>query len=498
MIPKTDSGRIYVSAVLVYAVFWNPWLQSSMTWNYIDAAVSLVDTGRWELAHPHFYRWVDIAIAGGGRVIPALPPGMSLLIAPVYILWHVLVGHVDTEPSFQAFNAFLALTLGANSSALGAVQVYWMAGRLGASRNGQLWSAILFAFGTQDFAFGTMVFKENVVALSIVTAIRLAVERGRPLRLLASGFLAGTAPAFALTTALFPPLLLLLVVKREGWRRGIPFFLGSAIPVLALGTYYFWLFGTPWHVAYFSAPIVKNPSFVLPKPLMLLEFLAGPANGLFLYSPWLIFGVAGLLTTLRTDLPGEAWVTVTFFLGLWLGAASFLSSFSNHAYWATGLGSRYLFPAVPLLAAFAGKPLERATRTICLMVTIPSIFCGYLSAQAGLIPGADVFPYAVKTMISGTGMGVFFKEALPAWLRFETLHTVVSRPDVSAWDLIQMLPTLRGLELIRNQGVLLAANATVLAGLGWIISRLWRMAPVPAAPLSPSPDGQATTDDQGF
>ena len=48
---RSDAGRIFVTALLVYVAFWNPRLQFSNTDNFVDAAVSLVDTGRWELVH---------------------------------------------------------------------------------------------------------------------------------------------------------------------------------------------------------------------------------------------------------------------------------------------------------------------------------------------------------------------------------------------------------------------------------------------------------------
>ena len=52
---RSDGARIFVTALLVYLAFWNPWLQFSNSDNFVDAAVSLVDTGRWELAHWRLY-----------------------------------------------------------------------------------------------------------------------------------------------------------------------------------------------------------------------------------------------------------------------------------------------------------------------------------------------------------------------------------------------------------------------------------------------------------
>ena len=112
-------------------------------------------------------------------------------------------------------------------------------------------------------------------------------------------------------------------------------------------------------------------------------------------------------------------------------------------------------------------------RGVRLLVAIPSFVCGYLSAQAGYIADIEPFPYALKTWISGTGMGVFFKEALPNWLGFETLHTVVSRPEVSAGDLLRLLPTPEGSMLVRNQLLVLVFNLAVLGCLAWFLRRLW-------------------------
>src|SRR5207237_913890 len=74
--------RIFVTALLVYVAFWNPWLQFSSTDNFVDGAVSLVDTGRWELVHWRLYGGKDDAAARAGRVVPGVPLGMAWVMAP--------------------------------------------------------------------------------------------------------------------------------------------------------------------------------------------------------------------------------------------------------------------------------------------------------------------------------------------------------------------------------------------------------------------------------
>jgi hypothetical protein len=470
---QTDAARIFLTAWLVYAAFWNPWLQSSMTFNFLDAAVSFVDTGRWEMAHSDLYEKKD-TVTVDGRIVSAHPPGVAVLLIPLYSLWRTTVGPVDTFEEFQAFNAALVLVLGASIAALIVVQVFWLTGWLGAGRRGQLLTAALVAFGTPNFFFGTVLLKESFAALAVLTAFRLALVPGGGWRMAVAGGAAGSATVFALQSGLIGPLLLALVGWRWGTRRGAVFFLGWAPVVLLLGLYNWWLFGQPWRSGYFYAGDTVHPSFLLPKVGVLLDLLAGPHGGLFLYSPFLLLACAGVMVAWRTGRRGEAAVAVLFMVGLWLGVGAHQSEYSDQAINGTNLGHRMLYPAVPLLAGFAGYYLDRLGGGALLFFTVPALFCGYLSAQAGVIPDPGLFTYAIKTWISGTGMGVLFKEALPVWLGLDTLHTVVSRPDVSAGDLLRLLPTAEGARLAGNQLLLLGANLLVLGGIAWFLLRLWQ------------------------
>jgi len=469
----SDARRIFVTAWLVYAAFWNPWLQSSMTFNFLDAAVSFVDTGRWEMAHPQFYEGKD-TVTVNGRVVSAHPPGVAVLLIPLYGLWHHTVGPVDTPEEFQVFNAVLVLVVSTTISALIVVQVLWLTGWLGAGRRGQLLTAALVAFGTPNFFLGTVLLKESFAALAVLTAFRLALVPGGGWRTAAAGGVAGSATVFALQCGLIGPLLLALVGWREGAKRGGVFLLGLMPVVILLGMYNWWLFGQPWRSGYFYAGDTVHPSFLLPKVGVLLDLLAGSHGGVLLYSPFLLLACAGVVVAWRMGRRGEVAVAVLFMVGLWLGVGAHQSEYSDQAIHGTNLGHRMLYPAVPLLAGFAGHYLDRLGRGALLFFAVPALFCGYLSAQAGVISDSGLFTYAIKTWMSGTGMGVLFKEALPAWLGLDTLHTMVSRPDVSAGDLLHLLPTAEVVRLAGNQLLLLGAILLVLGGIAWFLLRLWK------------------------
>jgi len=470
---QTDSSRIFVTAWLVYAAFWNPWLQSSMTFNFLDAAVSFVDTGRWEMAHPQFYQWFDTATLPG-RVVSAEPPGVAVVLLPLYWAWRSLFGLVDTVETFQQFNGAAALLVGATASAFVAVQAAWLAGWLGAGRCGRLWTAALVAFGTQGFYFGTTLYKENLAACAVITSFRLAVEPGGSWRRVVAGAAGGLAVTIVHPTGFFLALLALLVGVREKVGRAAAFCVGCAPFIGVLAIYNQWLFGKPWLTGYYFITDLATPGFVPPKIPILVDLLIGPSGGLFLYAPFLLCAVAGVIRLLRTERQGEAIVAGVFLVGLWLLAASWQSQFSDNAICSQGLGPRMLFPGVPLLAAFAGPYLEHVGRNVRLVVVVPSIFFGYLSAQAGLIPGVELLSYAVKTWISGAGMGILFKEALPLWFGLDTLHTIVGRPDVTAGDVLRLLPTAQGMQLMGNQALFLALNLAVLGILFLLLKRIWQ------------------------
>jgi hypothetical protein len=473
---SSDARRVFVTALLVYAAFVNPAVQNSMTWNYLDAAVSLVDTGRWQVTHGALYGFQDTATVDG-RVVSGFPPGLPVLVAPIYVLWRLLAGPIDTAAGFTALNTASVLLLSAPASALAAVQVARLAGWLGASRGGRLGAALLFAFGTQAFAFGTMLFKENVAALAVIAATCLAVEPGGALRRGAAGAIAGAAATLLQSAAVLAPLLLLVVATREGVRRAAAFAAGCAPPALALAAFNTWLFGRPWRTSYFFLTGIERPRFAWPHADVLGALVIGPSSGVLLYAPFLLLGAIGMAVAWRAR-RAEVLVALAVGVALLLAAASWISQAPGPSSYATGLGTRYLFPAVPLLAAFAAVGLERAPRRLAFVLGAISVACGYLSAQAGFIPGGDVLAYAIKTCVSGTGMGPLFKEALPAWLGIETLHTLVSRPDVSAADLVRVLPTGPGLRLIGNQLALFCLNACVVGAVALLVWRSWRGAPL--------------------
>ena len=479
--PASDRWRLVATALLVYAMCLNPVLHNPMTWSALDAAVSVVETGRWQVSHGDFYGDHDVAMAGPTKVAGP-PPGLAFLLVPAYVVWRAVAGTVDTPAGFVAFHVFATLAIAAAVSALIAAEVSALAAWLGASPAGQRWTALLFAFGTPAFLFATRLFKENLAALVVIVAFRLVVTAEDPARRLLAGLAAGAAALVAYPSGLIGLGLAAVVTATAGTRGLAAFALGGLPPLAALALYNTWLFGRPWRFAYSTylnmPEMVADVRFRLPDPSVLVNSLMNQREGLLLYSPFLLLGVVGLGVAWRAGRRLPAVVVAGFTLTLWGLSAAWLAQFPR-----SFTGARYLFPAVPLLAAFAAPVLQRVGSRVRWTLAILSVGLTYLAVQAGHIADPSPLVYAAKTFVSGMGLPVLFKETLPAWLGLETLHTTLGRPDVSVRDLVTLLGTVAGWRLVLNQVLVGTAALAAAAVVAAIVRRLWATEVVSAAPV---------------
>jgi hypothetical protein len=476
-----DRGRLFLTAWLVYALFLNPVLTNPMTWSALDAAGALVETGRWQVVHADLYGDMDVALSGS-RKVAGPPPGLAILLVPVYVAWRAVAGTVDTPERFVVFHLVATLAIAAAASALTAGEVAALAGWLGASRTGRLWAALLFAFGTPAFPFAVRLFKENVAALAVIVAFRLAVTAGDASRRALAGLLAALAAIVAYPAGLIGLGLAALIAARGGRRALGTFTLGWLPPLGALALYNAWFFGRPWRFAYSSyinlPEAAPSVGFARPEASVLFNSLVHQREGLLLYSPYLALGIVGLGVTWRAGRRLPVAVVAVFALLLWAISAAWLARFPS-----SFTGARYLFAVVPLLAAFAGPVLERVGAGLRRALAIASVALTYLTVQAGHIADPGPLVYAAKTFVSGAGLPVLFKETLPTSLGVDTLHTTLARAEVTAPDLVAMLATPAGWRLALNQALVAAVAAGAFAAVAGLIYRLWARPAVTAAPV---------------
>jgi len=181
-----------------------------------------------------------------------------------------------------------------------------------------------------------------------------------------------------------------------------------------------------------------------------------------------IVGDYSLVAAWRGGRRVEAAGIAAFAVVLWLITSAWLARFPS-----AFTGARYLFPVVPLLAAFAAPALERAGSAVRWAAGGLSVGLTYLAVQAGHIPDPAALVYALKTFVSGAGVPVLFKETLPAWLGIETLHTAVSHGAIRGRDVLAALATPSGWRLALGQALTLVVAALVVGALALVMRWLW-------------------------
>ena len=305
----------------------------------------------------------DLARSPSGRVYPNKPPGASLAALPAYPLAQL----GDGPPTLRRLTWWARLCTGVLPVLLLAA-VAW--GRL-RPRYGSLVASTAVGLGvlaTPLFSYARLFYGHALAAcllyLGVVALLRgRASDRTRELAL--GGLLAAAAitveygAAFAgvpIAAALLAPLLrpgLSSAQRRRGARQLGIALAGALVPVLALASYHWAAFGSPWATGYHHA---ADPGFAelhgqgllglgWPRGDKLVTDLLSPSTGLLVWSPICLFGLAGLirLARQRGDWAGAARLQLGVFAVILLVGLGL--SFAGG--WR--VGPRYLVVALPML-----------------------------------------------------------------------------------------------------------------------------------------------------
>lgn len=461
--------RIFWTSAAVYVLFFNPYLQSSITANYLDLAASFIATGHTYLIHTAQYGAVDTAWTPWG-LASAEPLGPSLLLLPLVAIFRGAMGGAR-EVSLAALNATAVLLVSIPAGACIAVLTYRQARRFGADESWCRTVAWLGAFGTQAFPLSTMYTKEPLGILAGLAAFHLASaarERGAqapPLRLVAVGLLASLAGLTVYPLWILLPLLVWYLHPELDRRRLAALLLGGAPPGLLLLAYNQATFGHPFLVGYLTLRDAASYGWGWPDVRILWDLTLGPAGGLFFYHPVLILApVAFWLNWKRPALRRPLVFAGATFVALLLLYAAWLSGRHTENPFVGAAGLRLLFPAVPFLLAPLGA-LEGAWRRLGACLGVLSILSATAFASAGLVPSRQMpLEYIAKVAATTLAGGLLFADALPRYLGIETLHTTIASRRMAAaalWGSSE-LPTLVARQLafrLLSFGLLLGVAA---------------------------------------
>lgn len=298
--------------------------------------------------------------------------GLSLLIAPMVALGHLLVG--STTALLSLFQPLVTAAT---------VATFWLLLReLGIGRRRALWIAWLFAFGTLAWHYAGVLFSEPMITLCVTVAL-LGLLRFRQTARLSDALLAGAATGIAVVTRVDSVLLVLLpvaayflaVVARPERRRAtegaMPFdwprvakpvvvFLLPIVISAAIDLWYNWArYGSPLRAGYsaegvaFSYPLLKG----------LYGLLLSPGAGLFVFVPVLVMALIGF-PALSRRWPMEA-ALVAAIIGVRIVFYAGWFAWDGGVTW----GPRYLIPVVPLLMIGLGFLPMTGWRAVLTWIT---------------------------------------------------------------------------------------------------------------------------------
>ena len=224
-------------------------------------------------------------------------------------------------------------------------------------------TAAIFGTATLASPLGPTLFEHDAAAALAIAAFAL-VSRRRPF---AAGLCAGGAVLCEYAAGVVVVALLVFGVVRYG-RAAYRFALGLVPAAIALGTYDWVAFGSPFHLSY---RYVANPfaerqhsgffGIGVPTARGLWEALAG-TRGLLLVSPVSAAAAVGLVLLWRRGLRHEAALAAAITIAFVLVDAGYFLPYGG-----TSPGPRFLAVAVPFLALGLPAALARFPRSTLVL-----------------------------------------------------------------------------------------------------------------------------------
>jgi hypothetical protein len=280
-----------------------------------------------------------------GHVITSTPTASSVLAVPV------VAAFTAAGARGRDWNAWMAASMltAALTTAASVAVLFVLLTRLTTRPRAAL-IAGTYAWGTLAWGVsGQALWQHGGAALALAVALLSLVDR----RFFLAGIAITAMATFRLSTPVMALFLLPLLGRRPSdWLR---FIAGAAPLPLALATYNTVAFGAPWRQGYGSSHVTSAAKVDGGR---LLDGVGGllvsPGRGLLLYSPVLLFAIAGAVLGWRRPLyrccavAFAAYVVVVANVDQWYGGESF--------------GARKLAEALPLAAVLLVPAVDAIVR----------------------------------------------------------------------------------------------------------------------------------------
>ncbi|MFZ1888144.1 MAG: hypothetical protein WAU33_08930 [Candidatus Binataceae bacterium] len=289
--------------------------------------------------------------------VPAHPIAFPALLAAVLVPFHPSLEEV--EPAVGIVLVLIGW--------VGTLATYFMARRGGLSRGYALLAAGILLLASPWLAYCRDYFSETTIGLCLALTL-WSWSDDRPL--MAAVFAAGAAilkPSFAVIGAGF----LIEAIRERRLRDGLKMAIVLGVCALALGSFNYWLAGTPLIAGSEAWPVANDL-----EPLH--DTLLDPAHGVLVFAPWAIFAVFAIAHAFDRFDPDSAMLRrMAWPMMLYLFVLAITGFGPGYCY-----GPRYWIPFLPWLAVATVHALRAAGsrgRVACALLI--------LLAMAIAIPG---------------------------------------------------------------------------------------------------------------
>ena len=320
---------------------------------------------------PHIDRYSDQTCDTAyvdGHYFAAKAPGLALATLPWYVVLHA-VGAIPVNPDLHGGFPAAMLSLprralwevGLVGTVLPALLLLVLIGTVAEriAPGSGLPTAAFAGLGTLIFPFATVLFSHVLATTLAFAGFALLFSRRDPL-------LAGVAAGLAVVVD-FPLALVTLALAVYAWPRTPRFAAGAILGMLPAAAFNQWAFHDPFRLSYANAVLVPGKSghevlgantsgfFGIGVPSLRAgtELLLSP-RGLFILSPILLVGAAGLLLNWRRGLRREAVLCASLAVAYLVYNAGYYVPFGGYV-----PGPRFLIPIIPFL--LLGLPVAIST-----------------------------------------------------------------------------------------------------------------------------------------
>lgn len=368
-----------------------------------------------------------------GKYFSDKPPGISFLSLPFYYLGKSFHNQSIEFPKRDTFNYdpdvnafFLIIIFLTALTSVGVATVYKIASIMNFSKTTSLIIMNVFGFSTIFWGYATTMFSHAIAAtLYILTVYFLLsfLKKGNKYKLFLCLFILGTATTIEYTTFFLIPIFLLFLFFKSRKKHLKTFFVSLiflSIPILLLGLYNLFAFGSPFNFSYHYTVVFKNV-FNVNKPLLdgLNLLLVSKQRGLFFFNPVLILSFIGVFL-FKEYKQEKILLTILIILFIVLFATN------DNALGGISYGPRFLISIIPfiiilLLPAFDKKHVEtiikqKFTMKIYSIFLAMLIVISFFHSFLGVYVTIYIYPESNPNPIYEINLPKFLQDAKESYL----------------------------------------------------------------------------------